>query len=81
MGESPGFGIPRRLVRTRRDPAPAAGIISGAPPPRAHARGYRVYVWTVNEPWQVDFVRGLGVDAVVSDRPAMVIERLAADTG
>jgi glycerophosphoryl diester phosphodiesterase len=43
---------------------------------RAHARGNQVYVWTVNEPDEVEFVWGLGVDTVITDRPAEVLARL-----
>jgi glycerophosphoryl diester phosphodiesterase len=44
---------------------------------RAHARGNKVFVWTVNEPRDVEFVRGLGVDTVITDRPLDVIAQLA----
>ncbi|MDQ6851321.1 MAG: glycerophosphodiester phosphodiesterase [Actinomycetota bacterium] len=43
---------------------------------RAHARGYRVFVWTVNELADVDFVASLGVDTIITDRPSEVIARL-----
>jgi glycerophosphoryl diester phosphodiesterase len=43
---------------------------------RAHNRGNRVYVWTVNEPAEVAFVHGLGVDTIITDRPAEVIAQL-----
>jgi glycerophosphoryl diester phosphodiesterase len=46
---------------------------------RAHARGHQVYVWTVNEPDDIDLVLELEVDAVISDRPADVIARLKRD--
>ena len=36
---------------------------------RAHERGNQVFVWTVNEPDEVDFVRRLGVDTIITDRP------------
>jgi glycerophosphoryl diester phosphodiesterase len=36
---------------------------------RAHARGHRVFVWTVDEPDDLRFVLGLGVDTVITDRP------------
>ncbi|WP_375491142.1 glycerophosphodiester phosphodiesterase [uncultured Jatrophihabitans sp.] len=39
---------------------------------RAHARGLPVYVWTVNEPADLDFVLDLGVDTVITDRPSEV---------
>jgi glycerophosphoryl diester phosphodiesterase len=43
---------------------------------RAHTRGNRVFVWTVNEPDEIEFVRGLGVDTIITDRPADVIAQL-----
>lgn len=44
---------------------------------RAHDRGHEVYVWTVNEPSDIDLMLSLGVDGIISDRPADVLERLA----
>jgi glycerophosphoryl diester phosphodiesterase len=43
---------------------------------RAHERGLRVYVWTVNSREDVDLVLRLGVDGIISDRPAYVLARL-----
>lgn len=43
---------------------------------RAHARGNAVYVWTVDDPADVRFVLDLGVDAVITNRPAAVIAQL-----
>jgi glycerophosphoryl diester phosphodiesterase len=43
---------------------------------RAHDRGSRVYVWTVNQPADVELVLRLGVDGVISDRPADVLAAL-----
>lgn len=43
---------------------------------RAQALGHRVHVWTVNEPGEVEFVVGLGVDAIITDRPAQVLHQL-----
>jgi glycerophosphoryl diester phosphodiesterase len=61
----PVAGPELRLLRT--DPGYVA---------RAHARGNKVFVWTVNEPDDVEFVRGLGVDTVITDRPQDVIAQL-----
>lgn len=47
---------------------------------RAHARGHRVFVWTVDDPADVAFVRGLGVDTIITNRPAAVIAQLAGAT-
>jgi glycerophosphoryl diester phosphodiesterase len=33
-------------------------------------------VWTVNEPDEVEFVRALGVDTIITDRPHEVLAQL-----
>jgi len=43
---------------------------------RMHARGRRVFVWTVDQPDDIRYVLDLGVDAVISNRPAEVIATL-----
>ncbi len=43
---------------------------------RVHARGGRVHVWTVDEPADVDLCVGLGVDAIITNRPGRVLEML-----
>ncbi|MEO9139706.1 MAG: glycerophosphodiester phosphodiesterase family protein [Jatrophihabitans sp.] len=43
---------------------------------RAHARGHPVYVWTVDEPEDIEFVLGLGVDTIITDRPREVRAQL-----
>ena len=43
---------------------------------RAHGRGHRVYVWTVNTAEEIALVTGLGVDGIISDRPAFVLSEL-----
>jgi glycerophosphoryl diester phosphodiesterase len=43
---------------------------------RAHERGRRVYVWTVNTPDEVELVLRLGVDGIITDRPGYVLSRL-----
>jgi glycerophosphoryl diester phosphodiesterase len=45
---------------------------------RAHARGHRVYVWTVDEPSDVEYVLDLGVDTIITNRPAEVRAQIAA---
>ncbi|MFL6129573.1 MAG: glycerophosphodiester phosphodiesterase [Mycobacteriales bacterium] len=44
---------------------------------RVHARGRPAYVWTVDEPADIDLVLGLGVDAVITNRPTDVLARLS----
>lgn len=77
-----------RLLPIRREGLPAgvpiAGpslrVLRGEPGyvERAHARGHRVYVWTVDEPADVQFVLDLGVDTIITNRPGEVIEHLGA---
>jgi len=43
---------------------------------RAHARGMLVYAWTVNDPAVVPRLVDLGVDNVITDRPAAIRDRL-----
>jgi glycerophosphoryl diester phosphodiesterase len=43
---------------------------------RLHDNGNRIYVWTVNEPEDVDLLAGLGVDGIISDRPRTVLDHL-----
>lgn len=44
----------------------------------AHERGFIVFCWTVNEPEDMDHVISLGVDAVITDRPDVLLRRLKA---
>jgi glycerophosphoryl diester phosphodiesterase len=43
---------------------------------RARERGNKVYVWTVDEPEDIDLVLSLEVDAVITNRPAQVLRQL-----
>ena len=45
---------------------------------RSHARGHLVYVWTVDTPEDVSYVRGLGIDTIITNRPAPVLAQLDA---
>jgi glycerophosphoryl diester phosphodiesterase len=43
---------------------------------RVHAAGNRLHVWTVNTEADIAFVRGLGVDAIISNHPTRVLRQL-----
>jgi glycerophosphoryl diester phosphodiesterase len=43
---------------------------------RVHEQGNRVHVWTVDEREDIDFVLGLGVDAVITNRPRRALRHL-----
>ena len=43
---------------------------------RLHARGYPVYVWTVNTPADLELVLRLGVCGIITDRPGFVRSHL-----
>ncbi|HEY9476787.1 MAG TPA: glycerophosphodiester phosphodiesterase family protein [Mycobacteriales bacterium] len=76
-----------RVPPTRRDGSLPTGVGIAGPGmrvirahpsyvERVHARGHRVYVWTVDEPDDVELALSLGVDAVITNRPVQVLERL-----
>jgi glycerophosphoryl diester phosphodiesterase len=70
----PGIG---RLPFGARIAGPGITLVRNRPAlvERFRARGYPVYVWTVNEPDDIDLVLDLGVQAIITDRPADVIAR------
>jgi glycerophosphoryl diester phosphodiesterase len=43
---------------------------------RFRAHGHQVFVWTVDEPADIDLCAQLGVDVVITNRPAFAIDRL-----
>jgi glycerophosphoryl diester phosphodiesterase len=45
----------------------------------AHAAGKQVHVWTVNRPADMELVRRLGVDAVITDHPDEMLRHLGRD--
>jgi glycerophosphoryl diester phosphodiesterase len=67
----------RRLAFGARIVGPGIGLVRARPAivERLRARDYEVYVWTVNEPADVDLVLDLTVDGIITDRPADVLAR------
>jgi glycerophosphoryl diester phosphodiesterase len=57
---------------------PSVGAVRAVPGfvEAAHARGHEVHVWTVDDVEDVDYLAGLGVDAIITNRPDRVLERL-----
>ena len=55
------------IALLRRDP----GIVADQ-----HARGHEVYVWTVDDPADVQRCLDLGVDGIITNRPAEVLEQV-----
>ncbi len=41
---------------------------------QAHGEGQRVFAWTVNDRQEASRLIDLGVDAIISDYPEMVVE-------
>ena len=64
-----GVGVPIALLR--RHP----GYVT-----RVHSAGKEVHVYTVNDERDIDLVLALGVDAVITDRPLAVMEKLRLST-
>jgi glycerophosphoryl diester phosphodiesterase len=73
----PGLRV-RRLPFGARIAGPGVDLIRRRPElvKRLKAAGQLVYVWTVNEPEDVDLLVSLGVDALITDRPKEVLAHL-----
>ncbi|MEU4242994.1 glycerophosphodiester phosphodiesterase family protein [Actinoplanes sp. NPDC026619] len=58
---------------------PGVGLVRAKPTlvPALRQAGHQVYVWTVNEPDELEVVLEHAVDGVISDRPKFVLDRLA----
>lgn len=73
-----------RLLRLGRLPfgcriaGPGVDLVRARPGlvPALRAAGHAVYVWTVNEPEDMELVLAAGVDGVITDRPARMLTRL-----
>ncbi|MBO4209360.1 glycerophosphodiester phosphodiesterase [Micromonospora echinofusca] len=67
-----------RLPFGVRIAGPGINLVRARPQlvPALRAAGHRIYVWTVNEPADLDLVLESGVDGVITDRPALVLQRL-----
>ncbi|WP_030237662.1 MULTISPECIES: glycerophosphodiester phosphodiesterase [unclassified Streptomyces] len=76
------FASPRlrdgRLPPGVRIAGPSIRIVRGHPGhiERLKQAGHQVHVWTVNEPEDVDLCVDLGVDAIITNRPRAVLDRL-----
>lgn len=68
-----------RLPFGTRIAGPGIALVRARPQlvPALRAAGNQVYVWTVNEPEDLELVLAAGVDGVITDRPARALDRLA----
>lgn len=77
--EAPTPVVPRgRLPFGARIAGPGVRLVRARPGlvPALRAAGNQVYVWTVNRPADLDLVLRLGVDGIITDRPAETLTRL-----
>ncbi|MER7459019.1 glycerophosphodiester phosphodiesterase family protein [Micromonospora sp. NPDC126480] len=75
--------LPRRLRVGRlpfgaRIAGPGIALVRARPDlvPALRAAGNQVYVWTVNDPADLDLVLAAGVDGIITDRPAQALSRI-----
>jgi glycerophosphoryl diester phosphodiesterase len=84
----PTVYLMNRLLVRHRDGSRPAGAFAAGPSLRAlqanptyvervHDAGGEVHVWTVDKPADVEFVVGLGVDVVITNRPRAVLAQLS----
>jgi len=55
---------------------PYSADVSESSVHRSHARGRRVYVWTVNDPQEMHRLQTLGVDGIFTDDPKLALSVL-----
>ncbi|HEX6498589.1 MAG TPA: glycerophosphodiester phosphodiesterase [Micromonosporaceae bacterium] len=74
----PGMIRDGRLPFGARIAGPGVRVVRSQPDlvKRLHDQGNQVYVWTVNDPRDIDLMIELGVDGIISDRPRLVLDRL-----
>jgi glycerophosphoryl diester phosphodiesterase len=83
----PTVYLMNRLALRYRDGSRPAGAFAAGPSLRAlhanptyvervHDAGGEVHVWTVDQAADVEFVVGLGVDVLITNRPRAVLEQL-----
>jgi glycerophosphoryl diester phosphodiesterase len=83
----PTVYLMHRVPLPRRDGSLPAGAVAGGPSlrglrafpgyvQRVHDQGGQVHVWTVDEPRDVEWVAGLGVDVIITNRPDEVRRQL-----
>ncbi|BCJ43534.1 glycerophosphoryl diester phosphodiesterase [Actinoplanes ianthinogenes] len=74
----PGVGK-GKLPFGARIAGPGVDLVRSRPGllPAMRAAGHRTYVWTVNEPADLELVLRHRVDGVISDRPKFVLDHLA----
>lgn len=67
-----------RLPFGARIAGPSINLVRARPQlvPALRAAGNRVFVWTVNEPDDLDLVLECGVDGIITDRPGLALKRL-----
>jgi glycerophosphoryl diester phosphodiesterase len=67
-----------RLPFGARIAGPGISLVRARPQliPALRDAGNRIYVWTVNEPAELELVLAQGVDGVITDRPALVLGHL-----
>ncbi len=67
-----------RLPFGARIAGPSARLVRANPGlvDRVHAKGNKIFVWTVNKPGDIDLMLRLGVDGIISDRPRAVLDRI-----
>ena len=71
-------GSGARMPGTARIAGPGISLVRSRPGwvARAHRAGYRVHVWTVDRPEDVELCLRLGVDTLITNHPARVLAQL-----
>ncbi|HWH28454.1 MAG TPA: glycerophosphodiester phosphodiesterase [Mycobacteriales bacterium] len=78
--QGPLPGAPNPRYQALQVPIELNGIAVVTPEfvQRAHANGLAVHVWTINDREQMEWLLDIGVDGIMTDRPTLLEEVLAA---
>jgi glycerophosphoryl diester phosphodiesterase len=76
-GEDPDAAIARHVAIQVPPRAFGIELVTESFVSIAHEHGLAVHVWTIDDPEEIRQLCRLGVDAVMSDRPSLLVETLA----
>ena len=76
--QGPAPGAPNPRYQALQVPIQLEGITVVTPEfvQRAHASGLAVHVWTINDRAEMEWLVGIGVDGIMTDRPTLLEEVL-----
>jgi glycerophosphoryl diester phosphodiesterase len=76
LDKAPLWPMLRKVVERDWVIGPGIDELTDHPGLRRHLSGWKVNVWTVNTDEQLELCQGMGVEAIITDRPAYMLQKL-----